>query len=249
MVLGESLTLGYRALSWSVQKSLDEDEEPITKREMGLSITLALLLFVGLFVVAPAWLAGLAVGDSELVFAAVEAVIRLVVFVGYLWLLGRSEELRRVFRYHGAEHMTIHAYEAGDPLDVPSISKYRPEHPRCGTSFLMLVVLIAIVLFTFLGKPDWPLLIASRIIGIPVVAGISYEILKWSGGHRSSLMGRILAAPGMWLQRLTTSVPDESMVEVAVASLLAAVDDNEADRLVATGVLPVDAVTARPANT
>ncbi len=113
----------------------------------------------------------------------------------------------------------------------------------------MLVVLIAIVLFTFLGKPDWPLLIASRIIGIPVVAGISYEILKWSGGHRSSLMGRILAAPGMWLQRLTTSVPDESMVEVAVASLLAAVDDNEADRLVATGVLPVDAVSARPANT
>ncbi len=246
MVLGESMTLGFRALSWSVQKSLGEDEEPVTRREMSISILLALVLFVGLFVVGPAWLAGWLVGESELIFAAVEAVVRLVVFVGYLWLLGRSQELKRVFRYHGAEHMTIHAYEAGDPLDIDSVEKYRPEHPRCGTSFLMLVVLIAIVLFTFLGRPDWPLLITSRIVGIPVVAGISYEILKWSGAHRGSLSGRILAAPGMWLQRLTTAKPDRSMIEVAIASLIAAVDGPEAQRLVDTGALPPSAVAARP---
>lgn len=247
MVLGESLSLGYKALAWSAQKSVGEEEEPITRREMALSITMALVLFVGLFILAPAWLAGWAVGESELAFAAVESVIRLVVFVGYLWLLGRSEDLKRVFRYHGAEHMTIHAYEAGDDLGVESISRYRPEHPRCGTSFLMLVMLIAIVLFTFLGKPDWPLLIASRIIGIPIVAGISYEALKWSGSHRDSRWGKVLAAPGMWLQRLTTAVPDAGMIEVAVAGLLAAVDQTEADRLVATGSLPVQAVAARPA--
>jgi uncharacterized protein YqhQ len=246
MVLGESLSLGYRALTWSAQKSVGDEEEPISRREMAISITMALLLFVGLFIVAPAWLAGWAVGDSELAFAAVESVIRLVVFVGYLWLLGRSEELKRVFRYHGAEHMTIHAYEAGDELAIESISRHRPEHPRCGTSFLMLVMLIAIVLFTFLGKPDWPLLVASRIIGIPVVAGISYEALKWSGGHRSTLFGKVLAAPGMWLQRLTTAVPDDAMIEVAVASLLAAVDSSEGDRLVATGALPAPAIAARP---
>ncbi len=246
MVLGESLSLGYKALAWSAQKSVGDEEEPITRREMALSITMALVLFVGLFILAPAWLAGWAVGESELAFAAVESVVRLVVFVGYLWLLGRSEELKRVFRYHGAEHMTIHAYEAGDDLGVESISRYRPEHPRCGTSFLMLVMLIAIVVFTFLGKPGWPLLIASRIIGIPIVAGISYEALKWSGSHRDSRWGKVMAAPGMWLQRLTTAVPDAGMIEVAVAGLLAAVDETEADRLVATGSLPVQAVAARP---
>lgn len=244
--MGESLTLGYKALAWSAQKSGEDEEGEMGRGEMAVSMLLALALFVGLFVALPALVAEWMVGEREFAFAAVESVIRLVVLIVYLWLLGRSKEIRRVFAYHGAEHMTIHAYEAGDPLDTESVSRYRPEHPRCGTAFLMLVMLVAIILFTALGKPGWPVLVGSRLLGIPLVAGASYEILRWSGLHHSSLVGRLVSAPGMWLQRLTTAIPEAPMIEVAVASLLAALEPEEADRVVAVGGVPEAAVAARP---
>ncbi len=157
-------------------------------------------------------------GDSAVVFNVVDGVVRVALFVGYIWLIGRSKEIRRVFAYHGAEHKTIHAYEAGDPLGIEDIQRYSPRHPRCGTNFLLIVVLLALILFTALGRPSWPWLVTSRILGIPVIAGISYEILK-VGADRRWL--RWLAAPGMWLQALTTRQPEDDQVEVAVASLLA----------------------------
>lgn len=244
LVLGESLTLGFRALSWSAQKSVGEDEKELSKLEIAGSMLLAFVLFAGLFIVAPAAVANLVSGESEVVFAVLEAVIRIVIFVGYIWLLGRSAEIRRVFQYHGAEHMSIHAFEAGQPLSVESVKRYDPEHPRCGTSFLLLVIAISIILFTFVGRPDWPLLVASRIIGIPLVAGISYEILKWSGTNGGDRLASLLAAPGLWLQKLTTGRPDDSMIEVAITSLLSALSDDLVQEVMQRGGVPQVAADA-----
>jgi uncharacterized protein YqhQ len=245
LVLGESLTLGFRALSWSAQKSVGEDEEELSRLEIVGSLSIAMVLFVGLFIVLPAAAANLMVGESDATFVVLEAVIRLGLFVAYIWLLGRSKEIRRVFQYHGAEHMSIHAYENGQPLSLESVRRYRPEHPRCGTSFLLIVILLAILVFTLVGRPSWPWLVGSRVLGIPLIAGLSYELLRWSGNHRSERFAAILAAPGMWLQRLTTGVPDEPMIEVAVTSLLSALDDQQVDEVVSRGPLPETSVRAR----
>ncbi|HVR32931.1 MAG TPA: DUF1385 domain-containing protein [Acidimicrobiia bacterium] len=245
LVLGESLSLGFRALSWSAQKSVGEDEEELSRTELIGSLTLAMVLFVGLFIVLPAAAANLMVGESDAAFVVLEAVIRLVLFVAYIWALGRSREIRRVFQYHGAEHMSIHAYENGQPLSVHSVKRYRPEHPRCGTSFLLIVILLAIVVFTLVGRPSWPWLVGSRILGIPLIAGMSYELLRWSGTHSSERVAAILAAPGLWLQKLTTGVPEEPMIEVAVASLLSALDDAQVDEILARGDVPEISVQAR----
>ena len=245
LVLGESLTLGFRALSWSAQKSIGEDEEELSRLEIVGSLTLAMILFAGLFIVLPAAAANLVASQSDTAFVVLEAVIRLALFVAYIWALGRSKEIRRVFQYHGAEHMSIHAYENGQPLSVDSVKRYRPEHPRCGTSFLLIVILLAIVVFTFVGRPSWPWLVGSRILGIPVIAGMSYELLRWSGTHGGERVAAILAAPGLWLQRLTTGVPEEPMIEVAVASLLSALDAERADEVLSRGEVPESAVRAR----
>lgn len=245
LVLGESLTLGFRALSWSAQKSVGEDEEELSRLEIAGSLGIAMLLFVGLFIVLPAAVANVAVGESDTAFVVLEAVIRLLLFIAYIWLLGRSKEIRRVFQYHGAEHMSIHAYENGQPLSVESVKRYRPEHPRCGTSFLLIVILLAIVVFTLVGRPSWPWLVGSRILGIPLIAGLSYELLRWSGTNSSERVAAILAAPGMWLQRLTTGVPEEPMIEVAVTSLLSALDDERATEVIARGEVPETSVRAR----
>ena len=247
LVLGESLSLGYRALTWSAQKAGGEDEEDIGKGQILGSMAVALVIFAGLFIVLPAVAADRLSPESELGFAAIEAVLRLVLFVGYIWAIGRSREIRRVFQYHGAEHMSIHAYEAGEPLSVGSVGRYRPEHPRCGTNFLMIVIVLAIVVFTFVGRPDWWILIVSRVVGIPLIAGLSYEVLRFGGLHQREWLGRVLAAPGMWLQRLTTGVPEEPMIEVAIASLVAALEDEQVDELVGRGGMPAAALAARPA--
>jgi uncharacterized protein YqhQ len=245
MVLGESLTLGYRALTWSAQKAAGEDEEELGKGEIAFSMGIALVIFVGLFIMLPALVAGWLAGESRIAFATIDAALMLVIFIGYLWLIGRSKEIRRVFQYHGAEHMSIHAFEAGEPLSVDSVARYRPEHPRCGTNFLMIVILLSIVVFSFVGKPDWPLLVLSRLIGIPLIAGMSYEVLKFAGARQSERVGRFMAAPGMWLQKLTTGVPERDMIEVAVTSLVSALEQHQVDEVIARGGVPEVALAAR----
>ncbi len=224
MVLGESLTLGFRSLTWSAQKAVGEDEEPLTRRQLAVSMTVALVLFTGLFLALPVFAARWLAADSTALFLAWEAVIRIGLFVGYIAVIGLSQEIRRVFQYHGAEHKTIHAYEAGDPLVADKIQVYSPAHPRCGTSFLLIVVLAAVVVFTLIGRQPWLWLILSRLLLIPVIAGASYEVLRFSGLRADRRLGRVLSAPGMWLQKLTTRQPDDSQVEVAVVSLLSALD-------------------------
>jgi len=227
MVLVESLSLGIRALSWSATKATDEDEDEIKPRHIAGAMGVAFIFFVGFFMLLPLLIARGAeqvLGESTLLFNVVDGLVRLMLFVGYIWAIGRSEEIARVFMYHGAEHKTIHAYEAGEPLSIDAIQKYSPRHPRCGTNFLLIVILIAILVFTAIGRPGWFWLVASRVLLIPVIAGISYEVLKLAYDHRwMSLASR----PGIWLQRLTTREPTDDQVEVAIAALLAALDGDE----------------------
>ena len=244
-VLGESLTLGYKALSWSAQMATGEEEEPLTGAQIGWTMALAFAFFAGVFILLPAFAAGF-VSDHGFVFNLVEGLIRLTLFVGYIWAIGRSAEIARVFEYHGAEHMSIHAFEAGEPLSVESVARYRPEHPRCGTSFLLIVVLGSIIFFTFFGVPDGILfLVVSRLVGIPIIAGFSYELLRWSGLRPEGRLAAILAAPGIWLQKLTTKVPDQDQIEVAISSLVCALDRETAEEVLSRGGVPLTAIEAR----
>ena len=245
LVLWESLSLGFRALSWSATKATGEEEKPLTAAQIGWTLTFAMLFFAGVFILLPAFAAGFFSGQSGLAFNIIEGAIRLALFIGYIWAIGRSEEIGRVFEYHGAEHMTIHAYEAGQPLTVESVGRYPPEHPRCGTSFLLIVVLGSIALFSLFGRPSVVFLVVSRLLGIPVIAGLAYELLKWSGTRSSSWLRRALAAPGILLQKLTTRVPDEDQIEVAISSLVVALEEEAVQDVLSRGEVPEPALEAR----
>jgi uncharacterized protein YqhQ len=245
LVLAESLSLGFRALSWSAQKASGEEEEPLSRWEIGSTMAIAFAIFAGLFILLPAGVADVVSGDNDLLFGVVEGLLRLFLFVGYIWLIGRSEEIGRVFEFHGAEHMSIYAYEAGEPLSLESVRRYPPEHPRCGTSFLMIVVLGSILLFSFLGQHGWVFLVASRILGIPLIAAGSYELLRFSGTRGDGLLAKALAAPGLWLQKLTTRVPMDDQIEVAIASLVVALDEEAFAEATDRGGIPEAAIEAR----
>lgn len=240
VVLIESLTLGFRALAWSAQKSGDEDEE-ITKGQAAWTMIFAAAFAIALFVLIPVFAArGLQrlLGDSSLLFVVLDGVIRLGLIVGYIWLVSRWDEIQRVFQYHGAEHKTIHAYEHGDPLTVDAIQVYSPRHPRCGTSFLLIVGMVAFFVFLFLAPLAFVWQAAARIVLIPVVAGLSYEVLKAGASTRWMAWAN---RPGIWLQSITTKEPDDSMVEVAVASLMAALSDEKAREVLERGPIPAGA--------
>ncbi|HEX5630532.1 MAG TPA: DUF1385 domain-containing protein, partial [Acidimicrobiia bacterium] len=228
MVLGESLSLGFRALSWSAIKAGGEEEgEEVKGIHIAGAMVVALVLFIGIFMLLPLFVArGVERlwGESVVLFNVVDGVVRVLLFVGYIWAIGRSKDIKRVFEFHGAEHKTIHAYEAGDPLTLEAIQRYSPRHPRCGTNFLLIVILIAIVVFTAVGRPSLLWLVLSRIFLIPVIAGLAYELLKVAA---STSWLAFLSRPGIWLQRLTTAEPAADQVEVAVASLLVALDETE----------------------
>ena len=244
LVLGESLSLGFRALSWSAAKAGTEEEGEVKRYQIVLSMVFALAFFIAIFMLVPLAAArGMEhlIGESTIVFNVVDGVVRVALFVGYIWLIGLSKEIRRVFAYHGAEHKTIHAYEAGDPMTFEAIQRYSPRHPRCGTNFLMIVVLIALIAFTALGRPAWPWLVTSRVLGIPVIAGIAYEVLRL-GANRRWL--HFLAVPGMWLQALTTRQPEDDQVEVAVAGLLASLDPGEREGVEGRGPIVAGALEA-----
>ncbi len=239
-MLGESVTLGMRALTWSAQKQAGEDEEELTSWQLIGSMSIAMVFFAALFILGPVALADWLAEDSDLLFGLYEGVIRLAAFIGYIWLIGRMKDIKRVFEYHVAPNTRrFNAYEAGEPLSIENIQKYRPEHPRCGTNFLLIVLLLAITVFSIIGKgPIW-FLITTRLVFIPVIAGVSYEILRYAGLTADSRLGKVLATPGLWLQRLTTGQPDGAQVEVAVASLLAALDDESVDSVFARGEVAV----------
>jgi len=222
VALGESLKIGFKALAISANAQLDpEEEEEIGGWMWGVTIALSLALAVGLFFVIPVGATSLIKDQlgSAFLFWLVEGVLRTAIFIGYILLISRLPDLRRVFEYHGAEHKTISAYEAEDRL-IPSRAKlYSRLHPRCGTSFLLIVMVLAIFVFAPIGLPAWYWLLASRILGIPLIAGLSYEVIKWAGKNRSKRWVRAIMWPGLMLQNLTTREPDESQLEVAIAAL------------------------------
>src|SRR4051794_6641685 len=237
VALAESLRIGFKALAISANKQLadGEEEEEIGGFTWGLTIVLSLVLAIGLFFVVPVGATSL-IKDwlgSAILFWLVEGVLRTAIFIGYLALISRISDLRRVFEYHGAEHKTISCYEAGDRLTPERAERYSRLHPRCGTSFLLVVMVVAIFVFAPLGLPAWYWLLASRILGIPLIAGISYEVIKWAGRNRRKRWVRAVMYPGLMLQNLTTREPNREQLAVAIAALeavLAVESPEQADR-------------------
>jgi uncharacterized protein YqhQ len=234
VALAESLKIGFRALAFSANAQMDEDEEPIGGFTWGLTVALSLALAVGLFFVVPVGLTSLIKDQlgSAVLFWLVEGVVRTAIFIGYIAAISRLPDLRRVFEYHGAEHKTISCFEAGDELSPARAARYSRLHPRCGTSFLLIVMVLAIFVFAPLGLPEWYWLVLSRVLGIPLIAGLSYEVIKWAGRNRRKAWVRTLMWPGLMLQNLTTREPDHDQLAVAIASLeeVLAVEGSDLER-------------------
>jgi uncharacterized protein YqhQ len=229
IVLAETLSLGLKAIMFSAEAALEEED---AKEEVKLSgfasaamLTVSLALAIGIFFIIPLLISRAfdSLIENDIAANIFEGVIRFAIFIGYIWLMGRMKDMKRLFMYHAAEHMTIACHEHGEPLETRNIRKYKKEHPRCGTAFLLTVMVVAIILFAFLGRPDLWLLIVSRIVLIPVIAAISYEIIRFNAAHLDSLIGRVLTYPGLMMQKLTTYKPDDQQIEVAVAAMNAAI--------------------------
>ena len=228
VALFESLYDGMKALAYSAQVS-GEDEEQLTKKEMVMTILTSVALAVGLFIVIPTWSMRFlhSVTSDPLVLNLSEGVLRMVIFLAYIGAISSMKDIQRVFQYHGAEHKTIYTYEAGLPLEVANVRPFSTLHPRCGTNFLMIVMLISMFVFTFLGWPSLLERIASRVLLMPVIAGVSYEIIRFAGAHANNSLVHFFILPGLLLQKLTTREPDDSQIEVAIASLKAVLPPEE----------------------
>ena len=216
----ETIMVGLRALKWSAQVQDPEEEAEVSNRSLALTTAFALIVFAAIFAVVPAAVAR-AFGLEDVAFAATEGVVRLALFGGYLLLIGRSPGIQRTFAYHGAEHMVISGHEHGAPMTVEGVRPFSVRHARCGTDFLLLVVVVAIVVFSFVGDASWPVLIATRVLGLPIVAGLAYEVLKLAKRKPESKVVKVMTAPGLALQAMTTRQPTDDQIEVAIAALAA----------------------------
>ena len=227
IALGEALVYGIRALSFSAQAAGEEGEE-LSSKEIALTMLAAFGLAVLLFVTLPTYATKFiqSVVSEPYLLNLFEGVLRLTIFFTYVGVISSLSDIRRVFQYHGAEHKTIYAYEAGIPLEIESIRKYSRLHPRCGTNFLLIVMVVSIFMFAFLGWPDLWLRIVSRVILLPLVAGISYEIIRFAGSCDNPLVA-MLTKPGLWLQYMTTREPSDDQIEVAVRALEAVRPEEE----------------------
>jgi len=226
IALGESLKIGFRALGISANAQLPEEEEEISGGMWAGTIVVSILLAVGLFFLIPVGVTSLIKDqlNSSFLFWLVEGLLRTAIFLGYLLLLSRLRDLRRVFEYHGAEHKTISCFEAGMDLTPVNAERFSRLHPRCGTTFLLLVMVVAIFVFAPIGLPAWYWLLLTRIVGVPLIAGISFELIKLSGRHRRRRWVRAIMWPGIQLQYLTTREPDRAQLAVAIAALNAVLE-------------------------
>ena len=219
LLLADALGLGFESLAYSAQ--IQMPEEKISGGSLWLSFGMSLVIGVGLFMLLPAGIGqwferGL--GLSSTWSNVAEGLVRLALLIGYLAAIGRMPEIRRVFAYHGAEHKTISAFEAGAPLAPSSVAGFPRFHPRCGTSFLVTLVAITVLLFALLGPMSLGMRLATRVLALPILVGLGYEFLRWTGRHQHLRLARWLSLPGVWTQSLTTREPDEKMLEVAIAA-------------------------------
>ncbi len=255
IVLIESLVLGIQTLMHSASIALEEEEEDVGNGFIWITVLIGAVIGVALFFLAPYFITRafhINIDTNPVLFNIIDGIIRLIIFVIYLWAVGLMRDIKRVFAYHGAEHKTVNAYEEGVPLDVESVKRYSTAHVRCGTSFLFAVLVVSIIVFlvfsilviTFAGKqPQW-VMILSRIFLIPFIAAFGYEFIYFAGRHSHNWFVRILLKPGLWLQALTTRQPDDGQIEVAVAALKKVIElDELADNT------PVTEATPPPAET
>ena len=221
IAMAETLTLGMRALSYSANVAAEAEGEEISAGSMAGMMAVSLTIAIGLFFLVPVLASDRLEGllGSSLMANVAEGVIRLGLFLGYILLIGRMNDIRRVFMYHGAEHMTVHAQERGDPLNVAHIRRYPTAHPRCGTAFLLVVMVVAIATFIFVGREPFWWLIASRILLVPLIAAVSYEVIRFSGRHADNPLVALITAPSLVLQSLTTRQPDDDQIEIAIAAM------------------------------
>ncbi len=220
IVLGQSMVIGMKALQVGARESSGDDEQ-LSSGQMGASLAIAMTLFIVIFILGPTVLFSWVqhrVGSDGILTNVLEGLFRVGIFVAYLFLIGRTKEIHRVFEYHGAEHKTIAAFEHDDPLDPEHVERYSTVHLRCGTNFLIIVMIITVFVFTLFGTPGILWRIGSRLIAIPAIAGLSYEALRLGARYPDSAPMRLLMAPGKWLQRITTQPPDRGQIEVAIAS-------------------------------
>ncbi|MHB1653186.1 MAG: DUF1385 domain-containing protein [Desulfitobacteriaceae bacterium] len=229
VALVDSLIVGTKALTFSANRAVGEEEEELGFGEMFLTIAIALVLGLLLFVGLPTGAAHLLQGRVQGVVwqNLLEGAIRMLVFFLYILAISRLKDIQRIFQYHGAEHKAIYTHEAGEALSVENARKFSTLHPRCGTSFLLIVVVVSIFVFAFLGLHPFWWRILSRILLMPLVAGIAYEILKFTARHLESPGMRWVVAPGLLLQRLTTRQPDDAQIEVALAALQAVLESGQ----------------------
>lgn len=239
IALIESLVIGIKSLTFSANQVLEGEGESIKPWELTLSVVFAIVAGVGLFFLLPVGLAYLLETFISQHFwqNIIEGIFRIAIFLTYVVAISRFSDIQRVFEYHGAEHKVIHTYEAEEELTVENVRKYPTLHPRCGTSFLLFVMVISILVFSLLGETDIITRLASRILLLPLVAGISYEFLKLTGKYQRHWFMRMASAPGMWLQKLTTREPDNDQIEVAIIALNSVLDADESSSS-AEAVLP-----------
>ena len=221
IVLLEAMVLGIKSLLYSANVSMEEEDTKISGGLVWVMVAVSLVFSVALFFMAPLFLTKLLDPyiNSPLVFNLIDGLIRLIIFIVYLKLMTLVPDIKRVFAYHGAEHKSVNAYEDGAPLEVEAARKYSTAHVRCGTSFLFIVLIIAIIAFALVGLPSLWLMVLSRILLIPVIAAISYEVIYFGANHTKNILVRAVIAPGLWLQALTTREPDDSQLETALAAL------------------------------
>ena len=221
VVLYETLVVGTRWLVRSANVQAEEEGVELGKGSIVLMLAVTLAAGVGIFFLLPLFIASVTTSgiDNGLVQHLVEGLVRVAIFLGYLVVIGRSPDIARVFQYHGAEHMTIHALEAGDPLTVNEVRKYPTAHQRCGTEFLVVVILLSIIAFSLVGRQTPLVMVVSRILLIPVIAAVGYEILRFGARHRRNPLVKVLLYPGLLVQMITTKQPSDDMIEVAIVSM------------------------------
>jgi uncharacterized protein YqhQ len=229
VILIETMVMGIKSLLYSANIAVEEETEELSSKAIWAMIASAAVLVVVLFFLAPLFLTRLVNQyiPNSIVFNIIEGVIRLAIFLAYLKAISFMPDIKRVFTYHGAEHKTVNAYEAGVPMEVEAIKVYSTAHVRCGTSFLFTVLLIAIIVFSFLGRDILWLMIASRVVLIPVIMGLGYEVIYFGARHMNNWIMKALLTPGLWLQSLTTGEPDDKQIEVAIAAMNKAVEIDE----------------------
>jgi uncharacterized protein YqhQ len=220
--LVEMLVIGIKALNYSAAESIEEKEEKITAKEFTVTTIVAVVIAVGIFILLPLYLTKLT-QTKGVVFNLIDGGIRIVLFVIYILAISLMKDVRRLFEYHGAEHKTVNCHEAGEKITVPNVKKYSTLHRRCGTTFILLVFVISIIVFSFVTSETFWIKFASRIVLLPVIAGIAYELLKLGAKYPHSLFMNLLIYPGLGLQKITTREPDKKEIEVAIAAFNAVV--------------------------